>query len=47
MNDVPVNEDDDPIVAEVRRIRQEHAAAFNYDLNQEDAGVGALVTMTT
>jgi len=23
---------DDPIVAEVRRIREEHAARFNYDL---------------
>lgn len=23
---------DDPIVAEVRRVRQEHAAKFNYDL---------------
>ena len=24
---------DDPIVAEVRRIRDEHAAQFNYDLD--------------
>ena len=24
---------DDPIVAEVRRIRQEHAARFDYDLD--------------
>lgn len=24
---------DDPIVAEVRRIRQEHAVRFGYDLN--------------
>ena len=24
---------DDPIVAEVRRIRHEHAARFNYDLD--------------
>lgn len=23
---------DDPIVAEVRRVREEHAAQFNYDL---------------
>ena len=24
---------DDPIVAEVRRVREEHAAQFNYDLD--------------
>jgi N-formylglutamate amidohydrolase len=24
---------DDPIVAEIRRIREEHAARFNYDLH--------------
>ena len=24
---------DDPIIAEVRRVRQEHAARFNYDLD--------------
>lgn len=24
---------DDPIVAEVRRVRDEHAAKFNYDLD--------------
>jgi hypothetical protein len=30
---------DDPIVAEVRKIRQEHAAKFNYDIRAiaEDA----------
>jgi hypothetical protein len=24
---------DDPIIAEIRRIREEHAAKFNYDLD--------------
>ena len=29
-------DDDDPIVAEVRRIREEYAAKFGFDLKQMD-----------